>query len=538
MYTDKRMISIEQIFAFLKKTFSKIDLLWILLIVLLFISTRLINLDKWPVFSDEGIYIRWAKVAWQDASWRFISLTDGRQPLQTWATIPWLKLFPNNALFAGRLFSVSAGFIGLTGMFAFLMYLWGKRAALIGALLYVFIPYLIFYERIALVDSAVNAGFIWILFFSIALARNRRLDLALLLGFIGGFSLLAKSSSRIFLALAITAPILYLNEKRKKILSYSLNYISLLLIAFGISLLFYNIQRLSPFFHYVAQKNTTFVMTLSEFLNTPFAYIHNFRYIPLYIAWESGWFIVPFSLLGLYLLFKKEKFLALYLMIFIIVPYISISFFAKVLFPRYVLFYASIIIITATYCFINIKSNFIKKTSIIALLGSMLFFNYPLIFNPSKANFPPVDMGQYISGVTSVWGVDHLMNSMRKESKHQPVLILAEGDFGLVADVLKIYLQNEDRIEIRGLWPLEEKNLIENQNELNARKVFVVFSHRSEFPKNWPIQFIRKYDKPLGDKALYLFKLMPSATSKIANTPIILKDGYPDYNFISNRYIK
>jgi len=513
------MFSIESIISYLKKTFTRYDFLIILGIIFLYGITRLTNLENWPIFSDEGIYIRWAKVAWKDASWRFISVTDGRQPLQTWATIPFLKIFPNNMLLAGRLFSVTTGFIGLTGMYSLLLYLWGKRAAIIGATLFVFLPYFVFYDRMALVDSAVNAGFIWILFFSILLIRSRRLDLALILGFIGGFALLAKSSSRMFLMLASTAPIMYLKESKKKIVSQSINYFVLLGVSLGISLLFYNVQRLSPFFHYVAQKNTTFVMTFDEFLKTPFAYAHNFKYIPLYISWESGWLIIPLSIIGLYFLFKKESLFASYLSMFILLPYIAISFFAKILFPRYVLFYGSILVITATYFFITLKSRFMAGIIFTVLLISMIIYNYPLLFDPVRANFPPVDRGQYISGVTSVWGAADLMNLMREKSHSKKVFILAEGDFGLVSDVLKVYLRDDDNIEIRGLWPLDERHLIEYQNELLDKQVYVVFSHRETFPEEWPIKFVQKYEKPEGDKALYLYELLPVASQ----FPIISK---------------
>src|SRR3989338_11558662 len=118
------MFSIEAIVSFIKKNIRVRDVIIILVIIGLYGASRLINLDKWPIFSDEGIYIRWAKVAWKDASWRFISLTDGRQPLQTWGTIPFLKLFSTNALLAGRLFSVTTGLVSFIGIFGLLFYLW------------------------------------------------------------------------------------------------------------------------------------------------------------------------------------------------------------------------------------------------------------------------------------------------------------------------------------------------------------------------------------------------------------------------------
>ena len=210
------MFDVFKILAFLKKTVSRKDVLLIIILVGFYFLTRLINLDKFPIFSDEGIYIRWAKVAWHDASWRFISLTDGKQPLQTWGTIPFLKLFPDNALLAGRLFSVATGFMALLGTFFILFFLFGKTSALLGSFLYIITPFFLFFDRISLVDSGVNAGFIWILFLTILLAKNRKLEISLILGFAAGFFLLAKSSVRIFLMLGVFAPLLFLEKGKRK----------------------------------------------------------------------------------------------------------------------------------------------------------------------------------------------------------------------------------------------------------------------------------------------------------------------------------
>ncbi|KKP51642.1 MAG: hypothetical protein UR42_C0012G0001, partial [Candidatus Roizmanbacteria bacterium GW2011_GWA2_33_33] len=260
------MFDIFKIFSFLKKTFSRKDVLLILFLIGLYFLTRLINLDKFPIFSDEGIYIRWAKVAWHDASWRFISMTDGKQPLQTWGTIPFLKLFPDNALLAGRLFAVTTGFAALIGTFSILFFLFGKTSALIGSFLYIITPFFLFFDRISLVDSGVNAGFVWILLLTIVLAKYRKLETALILGFVGGFFLLAKSSVRIFFMLGVFTPLLFLEKDWKKLLKNALNYYLLFGLSLIIALVIYNVQRLSPFFQFVDKKNLSFVMGFDEFL--------------------------------------------------------------------------------------------------------------------------------------------------------------------------------------------------------------------------------------------------------------------------------
>lgn len=294
------MVDIIVITKWFKKNFNRVDVCILLVITVIFFLTRLVNLTSLPIFGDEGIYIHWAKIAWHDASWRFVSLTDGKQPLQTWATIPLLKLFPTNALLAGRLFSVFSGFAALSGIFCLLFYLFGKRAAYFGTLVYVLTPYFIFYDRMALEDSAVNAGFIWILFLSVLLANLERLDLAFIFGFISGLSLLVKSSVRVFVGLVILAPILFFEKNLKKFTTRLVNFLLVYGIGAILALIIYNIQRLSPFLHFVEEKNKTFVMTFGEFIKTPFTYVRgNIGLVPYYVLAEGGIFLFVGGLMGL-----------------------------------------------------------------------------------------------------------------------------------------------------------------------------------------------------------------------------------------------
>ena len=507
------MFDIFGIISWLKKNISKRDLILLFLLIFVYFLTRLYNLDQFPIFSDEGIYIHWAKVAWHDASWRFISLTDGKQPLQTWGTIPFLKLFPDNALLAGRLFSVATGFAGLAGMFILLYYLFNKKNAFIGSFIYVFTPYFLFYDRLALVDSGVNAGFIWILFLSILLARTRRLDVALVFGLVAGFSLLAKSSVRIFLALSTLAPILFFERNLKRFIPKGINYYLVFAIASVISLVIYNVQRLSPFFHYVALKNTTFIMTFAEFRQNPFAnFWHNIQIIPEYTINESGFVLAIFAFFGLWNLFKKDYKLGLYLVSWILIPFLAIAFFSKVIFPRYLIFFGSIYVILASYFFSQLKFSLSKPFTLYALPYFLLtiffiYYNYTIFFDYAKIPFPEIDKGQYIEGATVGIGAREILNYAREKSKEKEVILLAEGNFGLVGDVLDVFTKPGDKIFIKGYWPLDEKALFENQKELDKKHVYAVFAQKKDFPQEWPLKFIKKFDKPGNKSSIYFFEL-------------------------------
>lgn len=502
------MFDILNILRQLRKTVRRTDFIVYPLIVLLFGFTRLFRLDRFPIFSDEGIYIHWAKIAWHDATWRFISLTDGKQPLQTWGTIPFLKLFPDNLLLGGRLFGVTMGLFGLCGVFAILYYLFGRRSAIIGSFLYVLTPYFLFYDRMALVDSGVNAFFIWILFFSILLADTRRLDVAFLFGFYSGFGLLAKSSVQMFVALSGLSPVLFIEKNKKRFLKAAVNYFVLYGIGVIMALLIYNVQRLSPFLHFVNEKNHTFIMTFGEFLKNPLeVFPRNILLVPQYATGEAAYVLALFSLLGMIKLYRDHRRLFWYLLAWFVVPYIAISFFSRVLFPRYIIFFGSLFLITAAYWLSTLKNKAVLVAAVVLYLASVAYFDYTIVADYARIPFPPIDHGQYIEGWPAGWGMKDIVEYAREKSKEKPVILLAEGNFGMSGDVLDVLLKRDDKIGIRAYWPLDLPNLVENQKDLDANYIYIVLTHKFDYPSDWPMKLVKRYEKPGNQSVTYLYEL-------------------------------
>jgi len=502
------MFNIFTIFNFFKKNFRKKDIVLFFILIFLYFLTRSVNLEKFPIFTDEGIYINWAKTAWHDASMRFISLTDGKQPLQTWATIPFLKLFPNEPLFAGRLFSVFTGFFSLVFVFALLFFLFNKKTAFFGSLFYIFTPYFLFYDRMALTDSAVNMGFLGILFFSLVLVKYIRLDLALIFGLFSGLALLTKSSAQLFVFLGLLAPITFLFKKEKHWSIKTLNFYLLYFLVIVIAFLTYNVQRLSPYMHYIGIKNTTFLMTKEEFLKAPFSLFWNNAFgVFIDIIWESGFILPLFTFFGIFLLLKKEKGLASYFILWFLIPYFIIASISKVIFPRYLIFFASLMIIFASF-FINQIGKKAKIFFLTIFLISALFFDYKILFDFKNISFPEIDRGQYIEGPPAGWGVKEIIDFSIKKSKEKPVILLAEGNFGLVGDMLRASLPRDNhQVSVDAYWPLDEKHLLARKKDLDKYYIYVVFPHRNNFPQYWPLKLIEKFNKPGQKSAIYFFEL-------------------------------
>src|SRR6266566_3301927 len=99
--------------GFIRKNFTVFAAIGL---ILLYFITRLTHILSLPIFTDEAIYIRWAQIAMRDPAWRFISLTDGKQPMFVWIAMILLR-FIHNPLLAGRTVSVIAGFFTMVGMY-------------------------------------------------------------------------------------------------------------------------------------------------------------------------------------------------------------------------------------------------------------------------------------------------------------------------------------------------------------------------------------------------------------------------------------
>jgi len=312
-----------------------------------------------------------------------------------------------------------------------------------------------------------------------------------------------------FIGLSALAPILIWKKNEKEVVKKTINYLILFAIVFVMAIVIYNIQRLSPFMHYIEQKNNTFVMPFSEFIKAPFAVLRpNIKLIPYYVFSEVGWLTGFLGIIGLVFLLINSLHLGLYFAAWLIAPYLAIAGFSRVIFPRYLIFLATLLTIFSAYLLSNLKSRLLKSIFLIVFLLISGFYAYGFYFNPSLIPFPPIDKGQYVEGQTAGWGTKEIIEYARVKSKEKQVIILAEGDFGLIGDMLNVYLRDDDRINIRGFWPLDEKVLLDNQKELKENLVYVVFSQRKEFPENWPIKLIKKYEKPGNRTAYYFFELV------------------------------
>lgn len=308
-------------------------------IVIVFFLLRLIKITIVPVFADEAIYIRWSQVMRAESTLRFLPLSDGKQPLFMWILMPLLG-FLKDPLVAGRMLSILSGLVTMVGIFLLSLSLFrSKSVALISSFLYAVVPFAVFFDRLALVDSLLTTFGVWVLFLSVLLVENPRLDLAMITGLVLGGGLLTKSPAMFFVLLLPAAAIMLPFTSRKELVGKLVILVGLWIVVYGLAFAVYSILRLGPSFHMIALRNKDYVFSFGEVLSHPldpfkphigqvWEWLMSFLGIPLILAFLGGFTV------GIIRLRKQ----ILLLVVWFLLPLVAQMAFAKVFTARYIFF--------------------------------------------------------------------------------------------------------------------------------------------------------------------------------------------------------
>ncbi len=441
-----------------KENMIKNNKVWILIISLLaialFFFLRLSKLNNIPVFVDEAIYVRWSQVMKTESSLRFIPQTDGKQPLFMWTTIPFFKL-SSDPLIAGRLVSVATGFGTLLGIAYLAAMLFGDPLVTsLSILVYAILPFSVFFDRMALVDSMLAMFGVWSLALSIKFVKTKKLEHAMFLGFAIGGGLLTKSPAVFFYSWLAVAILFFFRPKIDKLKPISQLFTGIIAVVV-ISQIMYSILRLGPAFNMIGARNQDYLFTWKEVLSHPLnPLIGNLKST---INWLWLLFSPTFLLCLIFGLFPaKTRKLSIFLIIISLIPLIGQAFIAKVYTSRYILFAVMPLIPV-----IGFGLNWVvTRKGLLIILSSIFLIAVPLIisnlyvFNPEKAPLSFDMRNGYLEEWTAGWGnrqiADYLIGL---ESKGDKVVVFTEGFFGTMPDGIQIYTEGHKNIIIVGSNP-------------------------------------------------------------------------------------
>lgn len=490
-----------------------------LLFTIIYFGLRLLNLTKLPIFTDEAIYIRWSQIGARDANWRFISLTDGKQPLFTWIMMVFLRLIPGDPLLIGRLVSVGAGLFTMLGV-GFLSWelFKSKKIVLFACGLYLISPFTLMYDRMALYDSLVATFYIWNFYFAILLARNPRLDLALILGLSLGAGMLNKSSG--FLSLYLLPTTLILFPWGKQNIRRLLHWSGLILISALLSQIVYSVLRLSPLLHMVGQKDTIFIYPFREWLAHPLRFLEgNLKGL---FDWLISYLTKPVFLAALLplVVFWQMPLRKILLFVWWFAPFLALALFGRVLYPRFILFMSLPLLILAA---LSLNWLWLKGRKIVlgiiaglVIIVPSLYIDYFILTNPLYAPIPISDRTQYLEDWPSGWGIKEVNQFLLSQAGKSKIAVFTEGTFGLLPYSLEIYLVDHPNVKIKSLWPLPKEFPAEILAQASQQPTYFLTNESQEIPAGWPLKLILSVQKGTrSDRHLRLFEVLPKLAKRV-----------------------
>lgn len=426
----------------------------------LYLLLRIPHLTLQPIFADEAIYIRWSQVMRSEPTLRFLPLTDGKTPLFMWAMMPMFKIF-HDPLMAGRMLSVFSGFLTWLGVVFLGWKFFNRRVALLSAFLTAIVPFMVFFDRMALVDSMLAAFSIWSLILALSLARYVRLDLAMLLGYTLGGGILTKTPGMFQFFTVPFAILIFPWNRRKKEPYLLVKLLFLWLVAFGIGMAMYNILRLGPEFSQLSSRNQDYIFSPLEILRHPLD-----PFIP-HVGDVNEFFIRLLTIPGYILLIGsavwtlvKRNRTVFVLWVWAMVPMLAEMVFNKVFTARYILSSIPIFLILIGW-FVDSFVDFLKTQKIqlatplvlaafvVVLAVQPMVTDYHLLTNPSLAWLPHGERKGYLEDWTAGYGFPEIATFLKQQAQNQIVVVGTEGYFGTLPDGLQIYLDKEKNVLVQ-----------------------------------------------------------------------------------------
>lgn len=413
-------------------------------LVVLFLVTRLFNLGILPIFNDESTYIRYGLHQIKAPEGQFYSLLIGKEPL-----LPYLFAqagnISKNLLIGARVVSIFFGFLTFLGIFFTAKYLFGRGIGVVAGLFYIFCPYTLFFDRLALMESAVSAICIWSLYFSIKYLKTFEKINILWLGIIAGIGTWIKTPAFFYVFLpAIFGVAEYIQNRGKN--KKNLYIIGSTIIALIIFLPLY----LNPFY-----KNHLKLLGLYSYpLTNIFSFNLQiwFNNLKLSLEWLFS-FMTPllfmFSLTGIYYSLKKRIHLAIIL--WFILPFAYEVLYSKNFNARHTLLLSIPLIILASYSISILIKKYFRGTLIFLFLTFAVFVyhDYFIWFNPLK--LPDSykfgrGIEEYVKGFSSGYGVMEAVKYLENNKKQGPINIVIRNDHGNPEDAIVAFFNYDEGV--------------------------------------------------------------------------------------------
>ncbi len=438
----------KKLFRFVKKIVLENNFLILLLIF--YFAIRIYNLTKFPIFNDEAIYLDWGWREINNPGYLYYSLYDAKQPLLMWI-FGIMQNVLSDPLLAGRIVSVFCGFISILGIYKLSEKLFDKKIALYSSLLYVLIPIFSFFDRQALMESAICTVGIWSGYFVINLFDKKNFKDAIFLGITLGIGFFIKSSSFLFLLSFLILSIYLFKISSKKAKVFEIIITTLLVFSSIIFLLLIN-----PLFWDTLKTNSRFTLTLNELFTFPFStwvtsILINLRILVFYLTP----IVIIFVVFGIYSSFKLKRNYRIFI-VFYLIPIFIETLTVRGATDRYLVSYLPFLVIPAAFALNLLLSKFSKLVGYVALFILLVIpFSLTLYQDINQAEY--MQLMQRISGYgnlsylmssTSGYGMEEIINYFNQASAHKNIIIGIAENTGNPESAVNIYFNKNKNIKV------------------------------------------------------------------------------------------
>lgn len=479
--------------------------LWVAVpLLLIFWLSRLVAIDQFPPFIDEGLHVYFGEVTAQNHP-----LVYGNQ-YNLFAIWWWglLGTYQSNAIWAGRVATLLTVMPGFAVIFYFGRREGGFWGALAGSLLYLFSTYHLFFDRLILADPMAASMVLVTLFFSARLKNRFNLLDAALTGLAAFLAVGIKLSSLPYLAVPFAA-FLTLNppsnpnwSKKLRWLGVALMTEALCLLAFAVVLI---IARRNPFAHAFLHVNRSGTGNLMEILNT----------VPPHFSIILENLNAYISPLGLALLLGSLGWLILhrrYFWVLCLLGPASVYLVSTIQSSRYYAAPMGILLVCGTLVCSELAHRFKypARFAMTMLLGIWVVFGW-LPFasaayrDATRLPIAPNDRNEYMTSDATGIGLPEIAAELQR---HQPETVL-----GLLSNCYSLRYLVHPSIDVQcfavnptGEDIAELTTLMEREQRSG---VFVVLETVSFMPADAPGERVFVLDHPSGRPRLRIYDLQP-----------------------------
>ncbi len=454
----------------------------LLLLIIVYSLIRIINLTLLPIFNDEAIYLDWGWRETHIPGMLYYSMYDSKPPFLMWFFGIFETIF-TDPLFAGRLVSVFVGIFTLSGIYLIAKTYFNKNIALLSSLLYIFIPIFSFFDRQALMESAIAAINVWAYYFAVKVWTTNKQHYAYFLGLILGIGFCIKYSATLFIVTYVILSGIFLWKGRKKDQTIKQTGIVLGTLFASTFLLIIN-----PDFLNSLPRNAQYSLTLPELLQFPIMiWLKNIKSNVIITFFYLTPFILISSLAGFALIFKEKKKTHLLLIVWILLCLILQTLIARGTSQRYLVSYLPLLVIPAAYIFhVFIEKN--KTRGLFILIGSLVIpfiLTFLILFSPSQyilfmSKTNSYSQTEYLRDTTSGYGVKEMKDYIESISENQQIFVGFADNTGNPESSVVNYFHKSDHITTGSFDSRQFGNTLDGVDCLSLPKKMYFISRKDE----------------------------------------------------------